>query len=131
MYLLVSNTASATVLTGDGNADVFVTHTEKGAFLLVNDGTGNLTVARRWIPRLRQGYYASEKTDLDDDGYCDLIVGGHEHEEASTRVYWGAASHKWQCSIIPLTTVNATAPTSNILASGLFCSKEDSTPAYL
>lgn len=88
-------------MTGDGNVDVFVTDTDNGAFLLVNDGTGNFTVTRRGIPRLRQGYYTSEVIDLDDDGYCDLIVGGHEHEGASTRIYWGTASHKWQKSIIP------------------------------
>lgn len=72
---------------------IIVTDTDNGAFLLVNDGAGNFTVTRRGIPRLRQGYYTSEVIDLDDDGYCDLIVGGHEHERASTRIYWGAASH--------------------------------------
>lgn len=95
------HSASAADLTGDGNVDVFVTDTDNGAFLLVNDGTGNFTVTRSGIPRVRQGYYTSEVIDIDDDGYCDLIVGGHEHERASTRIYWGTASHKWEISIIP------------------------------
>lgn len=95
------HSASAADLTGDGHIDVFVTDTDNGAFLLVNDGAGNLAVTRRGIPRLRQGYYTSEVIDLDDDGYCDLIVGGHEHERAATRIHWGDASHGWRMSIVP------------------------------
>ncbi|MFZ6027114.1 MAG: FG-GAP repeat domain-containing protein [Chloroflexota bacterium] len=96
--------ASAADLTGDGSIDIFVTDTDNGAFLLVNDGTGNFTVTRRGVPRIKQGYYTVEVIDVDDDGYCDLLVGGHEHEWAATRIYWGNASYKytiWRSTAVP------------------------------
>jgi hypothetical protein len=58
----------------------------------MNDGTGNFVVTRQGIPLFRRGYYTSELIDMDDDGYCDLLVGGHEHEGAATRIYWGNGS---------------------------------------
>ena len=80
-------------LDGDGDTDAFVTD-----FLpafLINDGKGNLLVTRAYMPkRFRMdhlGYYTSELIDVDRDGNLDLLVAGHEFEDASSVILWGAA----------------------------------------
>jgi hypothetical protein len=92
------HSATAADINGDAISDIFVTDTTHGAFLLMNDGVGNFTVTRHGIPFIGAGYYTSELIDVDDDGYYDLLVGGHEHEGAVTRIYWGDASGTFSTS---------------------------------
>jgi hypothetical protein len=86
------HSASAADINGDGAPDIFVTDTDNGAYLLMNDGAGGFTVTRQGIPAVQEGYYTSELIDLDDDGFYELLVGGHEHEGAATHVFWGDAT---------------------------------------
>jgi len=83
------HSATAADINGDGSPDIFVTDTTNSAFLLLNDGQGNFTLTRRGLPPITGGYFTSEFIDLDEDGYYDLLVGGHEQDGAVTRVYWG------------------------------------------
>ena len=32
---------------------------------------------------------AAEWLDVDSDGFIDLLLGGHEHEDSDTRILWG------------------------------------------
>ena len=32
---------------------------------------------------------AAEWVDVDSDGFIDLLLGGHEHEDSDTRILWG------------------------------------------
>ena len=92
------HSATAADITGDGSPDIFVTDTNNGSFLLLNDGAGHFALTREGLPKIHRGYYSSELIDLDDDGFYDLIVGGHEHEGATTRVYWGDAAGTFSTS---------------------------------
>ncbi len=92
------HSATAADINGDGAPDIFVTDTTNGAFLLMNDGLGKFVVTRYGIPTLKGGYFTSEFIDMDNDGYFDLLVGGHEHEGATTYVYWGDASGRYSAS---------------------------------
>jgi len=92
------HSATAADITGDTFPDIFVTDTNNGAFLLLNDGTGQFTMTRSGLPYIVGGYYSSELIDLDEDGFYDLIVGGHEHEGAITWVYWGSAGGRYSPS---------------------------------
>ena len=73
---------------GDGDADVFATDSHP-AKLLINDGKGNMTVNRDYLPKdLLQGY-TSELIDVDRDGHLDLLNGGHEFSGDPSIILWG------------------------------------------
>ena len=78
-------------LDGDGDTDAFVTDSLPA--FLINDGKGNLIVTRAYMPkRFRMdGYFTSEMIDVDRDGNLDLLAAGHEFEDASSVILWGAA----------------------------------------
>ena len=76
---------------GDGDTDAFVTD-----FLpafLINDGKGNMSVNRTYLPRRypmeHAGYYTSELIDVDRDGHLDLLIAGHEFEAEPSLIVWG------------------------------------------
>ena len=78
----------------DGDLDIFVTDTANDPFFLINDGNGNFEQNTNAVPSAinDQGVYTAELVDVDDDGFPDLLVGGHEEEEygdAPTAIYWG------------------------------------------
>ena len=75
----------------DGFNDLFFTDT--GIFLnsagtdfrLDNSAIANTTI-------LSNPNYTSEISDVDSDGYADLVVAGHEFQGAETKIYWGSSS---------------------------------------
>ena len=78
---------------GDGDNDAFVI-----GFLpafLINDGKGNMTQDRTYLPKAslmdHGGYFTSELIDVDRDGNLDLLVAGHEYEGAASVILWGDA----------------------------------------
>ena len=75
----------------DGDLDVFVTENFKGPFFLLNDGSGTF---RKDTERIRDinyeaGIYTAELVDVDQDGYVDLLVAGHEYSGFRAQVLWG------------------------------------------
>ena len=76
---------------GDGDSDAFVTD-----FLpafLINDGKGNMTLDRSYLPKRfpldHAGYHTSELIDVDRDGHLDLLITGHEFEAEPSLILWG------------------------------------------
>lgn len=68
----------------DGTIDIV---TVAGSIaVLRNDGAGNFT---RTELDIVGGYYTGELADVDADGHVDLLLGGHEHEDGPTEIYWG------------------------------------------
>ena len=87
----------------DGDLDIFVTDTANDPFFLINDGNGNFERNTNAVPSAinDQGVYTAELVDVDDDGYPDLLVGGHEEEEygaVPTTIYWGNSSGEYSDS---------------------------------
>ena len=78
----------------DGDLDVFVADSFGGPFFLLNDGAGSFTMDRARIEGIgpHEGIFTAELVDVDRDGYVDLLVAGHEHEDFSTRILWGDQS---------------------------------------
>ena len=74
----------------DGDLDVFVTDTRQ-PFVLRNDGDGRMMYDLSPVPVDLTGknVYTVELIDLNEDGFPDLLIGGHEHEGAPTAIYWG------------------------------------------
>ena len=74
----------------DGDLDIVFTDSrgEDGESLfLVNDGRGNFTNKPDLIRKdLTVSMYTCEMYDVDNDGYLDLILAGHDHEGSTA--YW-------------------------------------------
>ena len=85
------NTAATSAdVDADGDLDVIVTDPLS---VLLNDGNGSFRRAQSAEDveidvRLNQFVTAAELVDVDNDGYVDLLVGGHEYE-VPTQILWG------------------------------------------
>ena len=82
----------------DGDIDIFLIDSGKEFILLRNNGSANYTVEKdlfvdSHITNLH--YYTSESIDVNKDGYIDIIIGGHEHQNAITKIFWGNSSGKY------------------------------------
>ena len=86
----------------DGDLDIFVTDVRQPV-LLENDGSGNFVPDRSALPTelIRTAVFTTEIIDVDEDGYPDLLVAGHEYddqptqEEQPTTIYWGDGSGRY------------------------------------
>ena len=76
-----------------------MTDTRQSVFLK-NDGRGRFVRDVSAVPADLEGknVYTTELIDVDEDGYPDLLVAGHEHENAPTAIYWGDRSGTYDAS---------------------------------
>jgi len=87
-----NHAASAADLNGDGKLDVVVVNNFDAdrAYTLINDGSGHFTreASSRLPSAIKAGnYFSVELVDVNEDGWLDLVVGGHEYESAPTSVF--------------------------------------------
>ena len=85
----------------DGDLDVFMTdHSIGQSVFLENDGRGRFVQDVGAVPAdlERKNVYTTEFIDVDEDGYPDLLVAGHEHENAPSAIYWGDGSGAYDAS---------------------------------
>ena len=73
---------------GDGDTDAF---TDFLPAFLINDGKGNMTLNRAYLPKrfVLGGIYTSELIDVDRDGHLDLLGAGHEFDGNESLIVWG------------------------------------------
>ncbi len=84
----------------DGDVDLFVTDNKTISKFLINDGAGNFKEDLAVYPSGLWGkaYFTSELYDINNDGYLDLVTGGHEHSGAQTIILLGNASGNFMTS---------------------------------
>ena len=82
--------ATAADIDANGTTDVLVGRAGS-AYLLINDGSANFETSYSRLPS-DTSFFTCEFADLDEDGWIDLVVGGHEQDGNVTRVFWGQAS---------------------------------------
>lgn len=75
----------------NGSVDILVVQ-QGSPYVLLNDGLGNFSKNTSLLPAelLWKNYFSSELVDVDRDGWLDLLIGGHEFENAPTTLYWGS-----------------------------------------
>lgn len=93
----------------DGALDLFVTNNQNISKFLINDGKGNFVADLNMYPNTfyNKSYFTSELYDINNDGYLDIITGGHEHNGANTIILWGNATGNYMIS--KMTTIPAIA----------------------
>ena len=94
-----SHNGAAGDIDGDGDIDILSLNSDRVAqelpYLLLNDGQANFTMDRSRLPaslvdlsQLKNSYSA-ELSDLDNDGYPDLIIGRNQYTNLTpTRIHW-------------------------------------------
>ena len=77
----------------DGDVDLFITDTKTISRFLINDGKANFKVDFSLFPNTLFGkaFYSSELFDVNKDGFLDLMIGGHDYNEANTTIFLGNA----------------------------------------
>ena len=75
----------------DGDLDVVLTDFGP-PILLKNNGVGEFTEALDSTPDRRA--FTTELIDVDDDGFIDLLLAGHENDNP-TEIYWGNRSRTY------------------------------------
>ena len=67
---------------GDGNLDILLVDAKKLRVFL-NDGDGNFTSSDKYFPQFAswKGVYSVEILDVNEDGYFDVFVAGHEEDK--------------------------------------------------
>jgi hypothetical protein len=82
----------------DGDLDLFYSGIYNNVSkFLINDGTGNFTYdASRFPTKLGYlNYNSPELYDVNKDGYLDLVLVGHEMQDAQSIVLWGSTIGKY------------------------------------
>ena len=82
----------------DGDLDIFVINNDTGSYLLINDGSGNFSKDDGSIFTPTVYGFTTELVDVDQDGYIDILVAGHEHEGMASRIFWGSSSGTYSTS---------------------------------
>ncbi len=97
------HSATSGDIDNDGDLDIFVLF-NRFSYFLINDGKGNFTYSTTQIDVMDLfGEYTCELIDINKDGYMDLLVGGHEFDQGTTRVYWGNSTYKYtEKTILPM-----------------------------
>lgn len=98
----------------DGDVDIFLADAtfkkgqRGGVYLLKNNGDGSFQKAEKIIKEAKEPIYSVGAADLNNDGYFDLIVGGHEYRKSKpglkTRIYWNDGKSnfsKGRSSLVP------------------------------
>ena len=92
--------AAAADIDNDGDLDIFVMDTNNDPFFLINDGDGVFSHDIEMLPSEIEDLqiYTAELVDVDNDGFPDLLVGGHEPDGTPTTIYWGNATGQFDGS---------------------------------
>ncbi len=87
------HSAASADIDNDGDLDIFVGDPTT-SFFLINDGNGNFSPSTERLTSEMNGksLFTSELIDIDEDGYIDLVIAGHEFEETDTTIYWGSST---------------------------------------
>lgn len=81
--------AASADIDADGDIDIFIVNTVSPYFL-INDGNGQFSKDSRRLTEFSDvGLYTTELLDLDEDGYVDILIAGHEYEGFKTQILWG------------------------------------------
>lgn len=91
------HSASALDVNSDGAIDVVAVTGGNRLTTFINNGSGNFTIepTGRFSTLASNGYYTIEAIDIDNDGYKDILLGGHEFDGAITSVLFNPGNYNF------------------------------------
>lgn len=92
-YIGFNHCGASADIDGDGDIDVLVGDANNaGAYFLLNDGSANFTPDKTRIidnDKFYRRAFTCELYDVNNDGYIDILFGGHEFEGGQTQILLG------------------------------------------
>ncbi|MFY0640762.1 MAG: VCBS repeat-containing protein [Bermanella sp.] len=88
----------------DGDLDILMGDaTNDGFYFLINNGNAQFTKSSDRITNADQVQhrgYTTELIDVNEDGYLDLLKGGHEIQGMDTAIYYGNSTGRYESPVI-------------------------------
>lgn len=104
-----NHAAASADIDADGDLDIVVTAapTTDGPWFMRNDGNGTFTKDTTLLPAALVGeqIYTSELIDVDEDGWVDLLLSGHEQDGFASQIRWGSPSGDYDGDVTTLPAV--------------------------
>lgn len=96
----INNDGYPDIVISNGSNIIFYINQQNGTFITDNSRTTNLNLPYT-------AYYNIELIDVDNDGKIDIVTGGHEHENAITKIIYANSDGTHGSRVLNIPSIQA------------------------